>query len=69
MNAEPSIPVHSPPAPAAERFEDAAAAVERLKALYSISVDFLIDHFNRTVEGNRPEAHFRAFYIYVRVST
>jgi len=52
----------------AEAFTDAAAAVDRLEALYAEATAFLAHHFNETLRGLRPPARIRAFYPEIRLS-
>ncbi|MHA6346175.1 AMP nucleosidase [Roseivivax sp. CAU 1761] len=62
--------VRSPDLPAAEMFEDAGAAVERLCELYDGGVDFLCRGFEELMAGDaRPAGRFRAFYPEIRVAT
>jgi AMP nucleosidase len=58
----------SPDAPAPALFTDAAAAVERLEALYALSTGFLVDAFVRAVREGRPPARVRAFYPEIRLT-
>ncbi|MEM8630678.1 MAG: AMP nucleosidase [Pseudomonadota bacterium] len=70
MNAsDTAIPIISPDLPGSENFNDADAAVARLKELYEGAVLFLEDQFSRTVGGTAPKARFRAFYPEVRLTT
>ncbi|RAP40040.1 AMP nucleosidase [Rhodovulum viride] len=62
-------PLSSPDLPAPEAFTDAAAAVERLVALYEASTGFLRARFAEVLSGEAPHARFRAVYPEIRVST
>jgi len=63
------LPIETPPPAPAEEFTDAAAAVERLIALYDEATGFLRRQFAATLSGGRPEARFRAYYPEIRVTT
>ena len=54
---------------APEAFTDAAAAVDRLEALYAEAIDFLTGEFNRVILGGRPETRIRAWYPEIRLTT
>ncbi|SNR34378.1 AMP nucleosidase [Puniceibacterium sediminis] len=64
-----NLEVVSPDVPAPELFEDAAAAVERLCALYETAVSFLCDKFNTAMIDGHPGVRYRAFYPEVRITT
>ncbi|HMO08889.1 MAG TPA: AMP nucleosidase [Paracoccaceae bacterium] len=61
-------PILTPDLPGAESFGNAAAAVERLQALYHGGTQFLQAHFRNAVAGDRPSARVRAVYPEVRLS-
>jgi AMP nucleosidase len=61
--------IATPPAPPAEAFTDAEAAVSRLEALYTQATRFLIDAFADVLKTGRPDRPVRAFYPQVRVTT
>ncbi len=63
------LPIVIPPAPEAEAFTDAEAAVSRLEALYAQSTSFLVDRFTKTLAGERPRTRVRAYYPEVRLTT
>ncbi|MDB6179380.1 AMP nucleosidase [Paracoccus sp. Z330] len=63
-----SLPVETPPIPAAEQFADPVAAVARLQQLYDEATQFLLHHFGRLIEGERPDARYRAFYPEIRLT-
>ncbi|MGC9369140.1 MAG: AMP nucleosidase [Paracoccaceae bacterium] len=63
------LPIETPPPAPAEDFTDAAAAVDRLIALYDEATGFLRRQFGTTLSGGRPEARFRAYYPEIRVTT
>jgi AMP nucleosidase len=58
-----------PPFVPRESFEDADAAVERVRAIYQAGVDHLRGHLHAFVAGTEPTAHVRACYPSVRVHT
>ena len=67
MNDEPAlilIPVFTTP----ESFTDAAAAVDRLEALYFDATSFLSQHFSASVTGSKPATRIRAFYPEIRLT-
>ena len=68
-NHDPTKPVLTPPPVAPESFTDAGAAVARLQMLYGQATDFLLDRFNETLNGARPDVRFRAFYPEIRFVT
>ncbi|WP_212522821.1 AMP nucleosidase [Actibacterium sp. MT2.3-13A] len=65
----PELPIETPPPVAAEHFTDAAAAVDRLIALYAEATGFLRAQFAAMLAGAAPGARFRAFYPEIRVTT
>ena len=66
---EPLTPHLSPEMPGPEPFEDAGAAVERLRLLYDRAAEFLTHQFAETVAGRPPPARCRAFYPEIRITT
>ena len=54
---------------AAESFDNADQAVERLIELYDAAVQFLGKEFSRAVTEGKPEARYRAFYPEIRIET
>jgi AMP nucleosidase len=62
------LPVATPDHPAAELFNDAAAAVARLEALYDQATAFLARHFSAAVRTGRPEGRARAYYPEIRLT-
>ena len=69
MNAtDGGLPVLTPDAPVPEAFDNAQAAVERLRALYDQATAFLAEGFAGTLHAQRPAARFRAHYPEVRIS-
>ena len=54
---------------AAESFDNADQAVERLIELYDAAVQFLGQEFSRAVTEGKPEARYRAFYPEIRIET
>lgn len=66
MNDEPAL-ILIPEFTAPESFTDAAAAVDRLEALYADAVSFLSQHFSATVVGAKPSTRIRAFYPEIRL--
>ncbi|AMY71472.1 AMP nucleosidase [Frigidibacter mobilis] len=67
--SDPTLPVQTAPARAAESFTDPEAAVTRLEELYAEATAFLLEGFNSTLTGGRPAARLRAFYPEVRITT
>ena len=59
----------TPPNTPAQKFTDAAAAVDQLCALYSQATKFLGKHFTATMQGNPPKTRIRAFYPEIRITT
>jgi len=51
------------------RFDDPAAALERVRALYDASISHLRDHLQRFVGGENFASHVRACYPFVRIQT
>jgi AMP nucleosidase len=68
MQDEPQTLTLTPDAVAAESFTDAAAAVDRLEALYSRATGFLADAFEDTVAKGNPGRRVRAFYPEIRLT-
>ncbi|MCU0826374.1 MAG: AMP nucleosidase [Tabrizicola sp.] len=68
MQDDPSTATLSPEAPAPESFTDAAAAVDRLEALYAQATGFLAEQFQRTVAQGNPGRRIRAFYPEIRLT-
>lgn len=58
----------SPDAPEMESFTSAAAAVDRLEALYNQATKFLSDQFLQTVSKGHPGRRIRAFYPEIRLT-
>ena len=54
---------------AAETFDNAEQAVDRLIELYDAAVQFLGREFSRAVTEGKPEARYRAFYPEIRIET
>src|SRR5262249_41286008 len=50
-------------------FTDAAAAVDRLEAIYERNTRFLRDRFEAYVNGEPPPSYVRATYPFVRITT
>jgi AMP nucleosidase len=67
MNDEKAV-IRTPDHPAAETFTDAAAAVDRLEALYTEATRFLSEHFSAAVTGSKPATRIRAFYPEIRLA-
>ena len=69
MDTDPRyLPVETPDAPGRRQFTDAAAAVAQLQDLYARSTGFLLDRFERALEGDKPTARYRAFYPELRLT-
>jgi len=69
QNRSSNLDIISPEAPAAERFDDSEAAVNRLCELYHLSVRFLCDSFQTAMEQGHPGVRYRAFYPELRITT
>lgn len=69
MYEDPGQPVTTPAHPETETFHDAPAAVARLEQLYTQATEFLSQHFNAAIRGNRPVGRVRAFYPEIRFAT
>lgn len=63
------LPFISPDPYEPQVFDDPAAAVDALKALYERNTAFLCDAFKAVAEGVTPGARFRAFYPQVSIET
>ncbi|GHG83345.1 AMP nucleosidase [Pseudodonghicola xiamenensis] len=63
------IAIKTPDAAAPEQFTDPTAAVARLEALYTQSVNFLCEHFTRAMTRGAPQARVRAYYPEIRITT
>ncbi|MEP1522235.1 AMP nucleosidase [Ascidiaceihabitans sp.] len=61
--------IKTPNTPKPERFTDAAAAVDRLEALYTQATEFLCKTFAAALTEGAPEGRMRAFYPEVRITT
>lgn len=66
MNDESAL-ILIPDSTAPESFTDAAAAVDRLEALYNDATSFLSQHFSASVTGAKPATRIRAFYPEIRL--
>ncbi|KAJ57124.1 AMP nucleosidase [Actibacterium mucosum KCTC 23349] len=64
-----NLPLSIPPAPVHEEFRDAAAAVDRLKELFTAATTFLRTHFEATLSGTPAQARYRAYYPEIRITT
>ncbi|WP_093992670.1 AMP nucleosidase [Flavimaricola marinus] len=69
MKIENTTRILTPTTPAPEAFTDAAAAVERLRELYDLSVRFLSEQFSAAIATGRPEGRIRAYYPEIRLTT
>lgn len=67
MNDEQAV-IRTPEHPKPEIFTDAAAAVDRLEALYAEATRFLSAHFSDAVTGRRPATRIRACYPEIRLT-
>ncbi|MDF3606998.1 AMP nucleosidase [Paracoccus sp. DMF-8] len=63
------LPVKTPDPIGNEQFNDPVAAVDRLTRLYDRATEFLLSHFQRTLDGEAPTARYRAFYPELRLTT
>lgn len=68
MTSHAPSPAHTPDLPQARSFDDAAAAVAHLQALYDGGVAFLVARFADALGGAVPQARYRAFYPEIRLS-
>jgi AMP nucleosidase len=68
MQDDPQIDTLTPATPEAEGFSDAAAAVDRLEALYAQATRFLVDQFQATIAKGNPGHRVRAFYPEIRLT-
>lgn len=68
---EPSrvLPIVTPEPAKRQYFDDPAAAVDHLIALYERATTFLLDNFKATLGGQPPTARYRAFYPELRLTT
>ena len=62
-------PLRCPDVPAPEIFDDAAAAVARLCALYDAATGFLTTHFSEVLRTGQSDASYRAYYPEIRLTT
>jgi AMP nucleosidase len=62
-------PMLAPPFIAPQRFDDPAAALAQVRAIYTQSVAHLRAHFGRFLAGDDPPARVRACYPFVRLRT
>ncbi|WP_347266933.1 AMP nucleosidase [Paracoccus sp. (in: a-proteobacteria)] len=69
MTRDDGLPLETPEPVARSHFDDPAAAVERLIALYQRSAQFLLQRFVATLRGGPPRARYRAFYPEIRLVT
>ncbi|MFC3181871.1 AMP nucleosidase [Cypionkella sinensis] len=65
MHDEPAL---TPTTTNHDSFTDAAAAVDRLEALYADAIGFLSHHFSAAVTGSKPATRLRAFYPEIRLT-
>ncbi len=68
MPDDPKTAMLSPETLPAESFTDAAAAVDRLEALYVQATGFLVAQFEATITGGNPGHRVRAFYPEIRLT-
>ncbi len=68
MQDDQNTAILSPEAPAHESFTDAAAAVDRLQALYDQATGFLASAFQATISTGHPGRRVRAFYPEIRLT-
>ncbi len=64
-----TIEIITPDVPAAQSFDDPAAAIVRLQELYTTASKFLCDAFNDALSGVKPKGRMRAFYPEIRMIT
>ncbi len=58
-----------PDTPGSKQFTDAAEAVKYLNLLYETATSFLREKFNATLEAEKAEARYQAFYPEIQIST
>lgn len=63
------LPVETPDPVEREYFDDPAAAVDRLIALYDAATGWLSERFVASLGGEAPQARYRAFYPELRLTT
>jgi AMP nucleosidase len=61
--------VLTPPRIPTESFRDAAAAVDRIEAIYERNTAFLRTHFEAWLQGTALATRVRAFYPFIRIET
>ena len=64
-----NIQVLTPDVAGPEYFEDARLAVDRLREIYSRSVEFLNESLSDALQGDPPTVRYRAFYPEIRLTT
>ncbi|MFP7570905.1 AMP nucleosidase [Marivita sp. S2033] len=64
-----TLDILSPETPAPEQFDNAKAAVSRLRELYDLASDFLCKAFQTAMEDGHPGVRYRAFYPEIRITT
>ena len=67
MNDEKAV-IRTPDYAPAQIFTNAAAAVDRLEALYAEATRFLSEHFSAAVTSTKPSTRIRAFYPEIRLA-
>ncbi|NOX72277.1 MAG: AMP nucleosidase [Alphaproteobacteria bacterium] len=68
-NSDPTLPLITPPLYEVEEFSTPETAVERLKLLYFEATDFLTERFRAVLNGEMPEARYRAYYPEICITT
>ncbi|HBM60502.1 AMP nucleosidase [Salipiger marinus] len=63
------LDIVTPDTPGPELFDNAAAAVDRLCALYAQAAEFLRDNFLQAMATGHPGVRYRAFYPELRITT
>ncbi len=69
IKSDSNLPVETISVPEPEFFSDAVKAVDRLCELYTGATEFLTSKFSAALNGETPNARFRAFYPEVRMTT
>ena len=69
MNEHATRNLLTPDVPAPEAFTDPAAAVARLRELYTTATNFLCQHFADAISGVTPTDKYRAYYPEIRLTT
>jgi len=69
MNMTPTAVISEPQDTETRSFDDAAAAVERLKQLYATATEFLHAKFVEVISSQSSDQRYRAYYPQIKIST